>query len=442
MPAEFVHEPIAIIGSGCRLPGQASSPSKLWELLQKPRDLLKRIDRFDSDGFFHPDGHHHGTLGDAYSSYTFTDISSGFFEKAANQFEAAGDKMVFKTLDVEKDLAGQGYALNSYDVVVASNVLHATTNLHNTLQNVRSLLKPGGYLFLLEITDNTTIRYSFSMGGLSGWWLGVEDGRPYSPCITPAKWNQALRKAGFARVDAITPARDLYPNPFSIIASQAVDEKTTQLRRPLLKARRQGDGKTSTNLYILGGLDLETSKIIEDAVGSVDHIFDDVSTIDTLEDVLDADVSPNATVLNLFDLDGPVFKDMSPRRLKALQLLIENIHNLLWVTHGQERENPWSNASVGFLRSVAAELPTLRAQVLDFSAADKPSANTRAITEVLLRLVATDAWERDPEFKDRQLWTTEPELRFREGAPRWVIAFMKSANSFQTLSLSETGVAF
>lgn len=57
----FVHEPIAIIGSGCRLPGGASSPSKLWDLLREPRDVLKKIDRFDTDGFFHPDGRHHGT---------------------------------------------------------------------------------------------------------------------------------------------------------------------------------------------------------------------------------------------------------------------------------------------------------------------------------------------------------------------------------------------
>lgn len=57
------HEPIAIIGSGCRLPGGASSPSKLWDILRKPRDLLRKIDidRFNTNGFYHPDGRHHGT---------------------------------------------------------------------------------------------------------------------------------------------------------------------------------------------------------------------------------------------------------------------------------------------------------------------------------------------------------------------------------------------
>ena len=55
------NEPIAVIGSGCRFPGDSTSPSKLWNLLRQPRDVLSKIDRFQSDGYYHPDGHHHGT---------------------------------------------------------------------------------------------------------------------------------------------------------------------------------------------------------------------------------------------------------------------------------------------------------------------------------------------------------------------------------------------
>ena len=56
-------EPIAIVGIGCRFPGGASSPSKLWELLREPKTVAKQIphDRFNLDRFYHRDGHHHGT---------------------------------------------------------------------------------------------------------------------------------------------------------------------------------------------------------------------------------------------------------------------------------------------------------------------------------------------------------------------------------------------
>lgn len=58
----FTSEPIAIVGSSCRFPGGASSPSKLWELLRQPRDVLSEIppSRFNTIGRYHPDSQHHG----------------------------------------------------------------------------------------------------------------------------------------------------------------------------------------------------------------------------------------------------------------------------------------------------------------------------------------------------------------------------------------------
>lgn len=56
-------EPIAIIGTGCRFPGALNTPSKLWELLRDPKDLVKEIppERFSVDAFYHPKNYHHGT---------------------------------------------------------------------------------------------------------------------------------------------------------------------------------------------------------------------------------------------------------------------------------------------------------------------------------------------------------------------------------------------
>lgn len=69
-------EPIAIIGSACRFPGGSSSPSSLWELLYRPRDVLKEIpkERFDITGYYHPDGAHHGTTNVRHSYMLEEDI--------------------------------------------------------------------------------------------------------------------------------------------------------------------------------------------------------------------------------------------------------------------------------------------------------------------------------------------------------------------------------
>lgn len=56
----YINEPIAVVGSGCRFPGGSSNPSKLWDLLQDPRDVQSKIDRFNADNFYNKDGHYHG----------------------------------------------------------------------------------------------------------------------------------------------------------------------------------------------------------------------------------------------------------------------------------------------------------------------------------------------------------------------------------------------
>lgn len=65
-------------------------------------------------------------IGHTYSSYTYTDISSGFFEAAQLMFASRVDKMLYKVLDINKDVGQQGYPEHSYDLVVASAVLHAS----------------------------------------------------------------------------------------------------------------------------------------------------------------------------------------------------------------------------------------------------------------------------------------------------------------------------
>ena len=62
-------EPIAVIGTGCRFPGGANDPSKLWSVLRHPQDLLRKIpnDRFSIDAFYHPDGTYHGRTNAPYS---------------------------------------------------------------------------------------------------------------------------------------------------------------------------------------------------------------------------------------------------------------------------------------------------------------------------------------------------------------------------------------
>ncbi|MGB3292556.1 MAG: type I polyketide synthase [Phormidesmis sp.] len=50
-------EPIAIIGMGCRFPGEATSPEKFWQLLAAGRDAISTIpsERWDVEAYYDPD---------------------------------------------------------------------------------------------------------------------------------------------------------------------------------------------------------------------------------------------------------------------------------------------------------------------------------------------------------------------------------------------------
>ncbi|KPA36513.1 polyketide synthase, partial [Fusarium langsethiae] len=87
-----------------------------------------------------------------FNTYTFTDISSSFLDQARQSFAKYEDRMDFRTLDIRRSPEEQGFKPNQYDLIIASNVLHATPSLHESMKNVRSLLKPGGHLIVMELT--------------------------------------------------------------------------------------------------------------------------------------------------------------------------------------------------------------------------------------------------------------------------------------------------
>lgn len=89
---------------------------------------------------------------DAFFSYTYTDISAGFFSDAKERFKSHAAQMIFKTLDLTKDPVSQGFDPGSYDLVVAANVVHAMPHLCVALANLRKLLRPNGRLLLQELS--------------------------------------------------------------------------------------------------------------------------------------------------------------------------------------------------------------------------------------------------------------------------------------------------
>ena len=76
--------------------------------------------------------------------FTYTDISAGFFAEAESLFGGREASIDYRVLDIEVDPVEQGFDRHGYDIVIASNVLHATRYLDETLAHCRELLAPSG----------------------------------------------------------------------------------------------------------------------------------------------------------------------------------------------------------------------------------------------------------------------------------------------------------
>ena len=134
--------------------------------------------------------------------YCFTDIGPAFVQKARERF---GDYpfVSYRTLDIEKTPLEQGFETHQQDIVIAANVLHATRDIRQTLENISELLAPGGLLVLLEATARQRW-LDLIFGLLEGWWrFADEQLRPDYPLLRAEQWQQLLAESGFTSVAAM-----------------------------------------------------------------------------------------------------------------------------------------------------------------------------------------------------------------------------------------------
>ncbi len=135
-------------------------------------------------------------------TYTFTDVSPGFFP-GAQQKLAAFPEVECKVFDLEKSGIEQGFEAGTFDFIIGTNVLHAVKDVRETLKHVHELLTPGGSLVFMDVA--TPQLWTEAVFGLtSGWWRFTDrDLRPEQPLLLRSVWEQLLRETGFAETTSL-----------------------------------------------------------------------------------------------------------------------------------------------------------------------------------------------------------------------------------------------
>lgn len=125
-------------------------------------------------------------------SYKFTDISPSLVKSAKSKF-AKYPWMEFQALNLETDMPAS--LQDTYDIVIGTNCVHATTNKTKTITRLKSLLNGQGFMVLSEVTQLVDW-YDIVFGLLDGWWL-ANDGSTY-PLQPPDSWVRSFEDAGFS----------------------------------------------------------------------------------------------------------------------------------------------------------------------------------------------------------------------------------------------------
>ncbi len=144
-------------------------------------------------------------FGDLIEEYCYTDLSKAFLLHAQETYQPQFPALGTAIFDVGKPLALQSITANRYDAVIATNVLHATSNMRQTVRNAKAVLKRGGILLINEISA-WSWQTHFTFGLLEGWWLYEDESLRLSgsPGLSPKQWESLLKAERF--VDIHFPA--------------------------------------------------------------------------------------------------------------------------------------------------------------------------------------------------------------------------------------------
>ncbi|KAI8275512.1 Compactin diketide synthase [Colletotrichum sp. SAR11_240] len=294
-----------------------------------------------------------------FAEYVFTDISSGFFEKGREKLARWSDRMIFERLDISKDPAMQStvFAKGSFDLVVASLVMHATPDLAVSLAHVRSLLKPGGRLLMLESMHMAPLDLAYL--GLPGWWLAEDAYRASGePLVGQDVWDRALKDSGFTGVDGAVEDYPGHPerNVTAIWSMAAAESDATEA---VQTSDLHSWGRDPTSEVIVCGFwkgddGLQTLNFAQQVSRQLESQLNLSSPV-VLHELSDFLPIPTAYCIFVDGLHRSVFDSPTTSRFEKIKSLIIENTGILWISPGHVP--PEGGLAKGLLRSLRHENP-------------------------------------------------------------------------------------
>jgi SAM-dependent methyltransferase len=322
-----------------------------------------------------------------YMRYTFTDVSTAFLATAQDNFEQYHN-MEFSILNIEHDTLEQGFALGTYDIVLAANVIHATSNIVKSLENCRKLLKPKGKLIIQETTKHLLVG-GYMLGSLPGYWLGAQDGRPSSPFISKEEWNARLLKAGLSGNDVTL---NDYPEPddcTSVIISsnstpKIVDDQVNGATKGVTEKAKPMSNGVNGDIY-KSEKDEEIIWLIyrhrpHPLVAEIKRFYDiaHVPTRIIPLSQVESQISKGARTIMCAELEAPLLSRMTETDMTSLHKYTLLASSAVWLTAGgmMTGASPEHSLVFGLSKSIMTEQPSFALSTFDIDPGEREYARS------------------------------------------------------------------
>ena len=296
---------------------------------------------------------HDGEL--SISQYDFTDVSAGFFERVSPRLKQWESRVRFQTLDVGQDTIKQGFAEQSYDLIIASNSLHVSSHLDCAIANVRQLLKDEGRLLLIE-TTNAVPFINMIYGLIPGWYCGAQEGRRDSPLQSIEQWSTRLASNGFHGLELVANDLDGPGQRASFLAARACPKSPTPVKLNL-----------SVSIVSFPECSDQHVAFKDHLLSLLDDYLQDYSRASPVQLPLDV-VFKEAIYVIVDDMECPLLMRESSVQFKSITKILTQAQYVLWVTvnHGsQVTANPESGIMTGLVRTARAENNALKLVTLE-----------------------------------------------------------------------------
>ena len=137
--------------------------------------------------------------------YLYTDLSPAFLDHGRRSFSASAPFVEFRRWNIDDAPGGHGIDPGSYDIAIATNVLHATADLRLALRNTKAALRWKGVLLLNE-TVWKTLFGTLTFGLLDGWWAFADPDLRLAgaPLLSAMQWLNLLGEEGFVGARYLT----------------------------------------------------------------------------------------------------------------------------------------------------------------------------------------------------------------------------------------------